>query len=48
MKVAGSIALVTDANQGLGITFAKALLEMGGVKGLRRGAFGDKADIIII
>ena len=29
MKVAGSIALVTGANRGLGLAFAKALLERG-------------------
>jgi NAD(P)-dependent dehydrogenase (short-subunit alcohol dehydrogenase family) len=32
MKVAGSIALVTGANRGLGLAFARALLEMGAVK----------------
>ena len=32
MKVAGSIALVTGANQGLGLASAKALLEMGALK----------------
>ena len=32
MKVAGSIALVTGANRGLGLAFAKALLEMGAAK----------------
>jgi NAD(P)-dependent dehydrogenase (short-subunit alcohol dehydrogenase family) len=31
MKVAGSIALVTGANRGLGLAFARALLEMGAV-----------------
>ena len=29
MKVAGSIALVTGANRGLGLAFAKALVERG-------------------
>jgi len=29
MKVAGSIALVTGANRGLGLAFARALLEKG-------------------
>ena len=29
MKVAGSIALVTGANRGLGLAFAKALVEVG-------------------
>ena len=28
MKVAGSIALVTGANRGLGLAFAKMLVEM--------------------
>jgi NAD(P)-dependent dehydrogenase (short-subunit alcohol dehydrogenase family) len=32
MKVAGSTALVTGANRGLGLAFAKALLEMGAAK----------------
>jgi NAD(P)-dependent dehydrogenase (short-subunit alcohol dehydrogenase family) len=32
MKVAGSAALVTGANRGLGLAFAKALLEMGAAK----------------
>jgi NAD(P)-dependent dehydrogenase (short-subunit alcohol dehydrogenase family) len=32
MKVAGSIALVTGANRGLGLAFAKALLERGAAK----------------
>jgi NAD(P)-dependent dehydrogenase (short-subunit alcohol dehydrogenase family) len=32
MKVAGSIALVTGANRGLGLAFAKALMEMGASK----------------
>jgi NAD(P)-dependent dehydrogenase (short-subunit alcohol dehydrogenase family) len=32
MKVVGSIALVTGANRGLGLAFAKALLEMGAAK----------------
>ena len=32
MKVAGSIALVTGANRGLGLAFAKALVEMGAAK----------------
>ena len=32
MKVSGSIALVTGANRGLGLAFAKALLEMGAAK----------------
>jgi NAD(P)-dependent dehydrogenase (short-subunit alcohol dehydrogenase family) len=32
MKVAGSIALVTGANRGLGLPFAKALLERGAAK----------------
>ena len=32
MKVAGSIALVTGANRGLGLAFAKALVEMGASK----------------
>jgi NAD(P)-dependent dehydrogenase (short-subunit alcohol dehydrogenase family) len=31
MKVAGSIALVTGANRGLGLAFARALLEKGAV-----------------
>ena len=32
MKVAGSIALVTGANRGIGLAFAKALVEMGAAK----------------
>ena len=32
MKVAGSIALVTGANRGLGLAFTKALVEMGAAK----------------
>ncbi len=32
MKVAGSIALVTGANRGLGLAFTKALVEMGATK----------------
>jgi NAD(P)-dependent dehydrogenase (short-subunit alcohol dehydrogenase family) len=32
MKVAGSIALVTGANRGLGLAFAKALVELGAAK----------------
>jgi NAD(P)-dependent dehydrogenase (short-subunit alcohol dehydrogenase family) len=32
MKVAGSIALVTGANRGLGLAFAKALVKMGAAK----------------
>jgi NAD(P)-dependent dehydrogenase (short-subunit alcohol dehydrogenase family) len=32
MKVAGSIALVTGANRGLGLAFAKALVEMRAAK----------------
>jgi NAD(P)-dependent dehydrogenase (short-subunit alcohol dehydrogenase family) len=32
MKVSGSIALVTGANRGLGLSFAKALVEMGAAK----------------
>jgi NAD(P)-dependent dehydrogenase (short-subunit alcohol dehydrogenase family) len=32
MKVAGSIALVTGANRGLGLAFAKALVERGAIK----------------
>jgi hypothetical protein len=32
MKVAGSISLVTGANRGLGLAFAKALVEMGTAK----------------
>ena len=32
MKVAGSIALVTGANRGLGLAFAKVLVEMGAAK----------------
>jgi NAD(P)-dependent dehydrogenase (short-subunit alcohol dehydrogenase family) len=32
MKVSRSIALVTGANRGLGLSFAKALVEMGAVK----------------
>jgi NAD(P)-dependent dehydrogenase (short-subunit alcohol dehydrogenase family) len=32
MKVTGSIALVTGANRGLGLAFAKALVEMGAAK----------------
>jgi NAD(P)-dependent dehydrogenase (short-subunit alcohol dehydrogenase family) len=32
MKVAGSIALVTGANRGLGLAFARALKEMGAAK----------------
>jgi NAD(P)-dependent dehydrogenase (short-subunit alcohol dehydrogenase family) len=32
MKVAGSIALVTGANRGLGLAFAKALLERGAAR----------------
>jgi NAD(P)-dependent dehydrogenase (short-subunit alcohol dehydrogenase family) len=32
MKVAGSIALVTGANRGLGLAFAKTLVEMGAAK----------------
>ena len=32
MKVAGSIALVTGANRGLGLAFAKVLLAMGAAK----------------
>jgi NAD(P)-dependent dehydrogenase (short-subunit alcohol dehydrogenase family) len=32
MKVAGSIALVTGANRGLGLAFARALLERGAAK----------------
>jgi len=32
MKVSGSIALVTGANRGLGLSFAKMLVEMGAAK----------------
>jgi len=32
MKVAGSTALVTGANRGLGLTFAKVLVEMEAAK----------------
>ena len=32
MKVAGSIALVTGANRGLGLAFARALKELGAAK----------------
>ena len=32
MKVAGSVALVTGANRGLGLAFAKALVEMGAAR----------------
>jgi NAD(P)-dependent dehydrogenase (short-subunit alcohol dehydrogenase family) len=32
MKIKGSIALVTGANRGLGLAFAKALVEMGAAK----------------
>ena len=32
MKVAGSVALVTGANRGLGLAFAKVLVEMGAAK----------------
>jgi NAD(P)-dependent dehydrogenase (short-subunit alcohol dehydrogenase family) len=32
LKVAGSTALVTGANRGLGLAFAKALVEMGAAK----------------
>lgn len=32
MKVARSISLVTGANRGLGLAFAKALVEMGTAK----------------
>jgi NAD(P)-dependent dehydrogenase (short-subunit alcohol dehydrogenase family) len=32
MRVAGSIALVTGANRGLGLAFTKALVEMGAAK----------------
>src|ERR1700739_3962844 len=32
MKIAGSIALVTGANRGLGLAFAKALVAMGAAK----------------
>src|ERR1700759_3180213 len=32
MKVAGSVALVTGANRGLGLAFAKALVERGAAK----------------
>src|SRR5215467_9929336 len=32
MKVTGSIALVTGANRGLGLAFARALVEMGAAK----------------
>ena len=32
MKIKGSIALVTGANRGLGLAFAKALLKMGASK----------------
>ena len=32
MKVAGSVALVTGANRGLGLAFAKALVERGATK----------------
>ena len=32
MKVAGSIALVTGANRGLGLAFTRALKEMGAAK----------------
>ena len=32
MKISASIALVTGANRGLGLAFAKALLEMGAAK----------------
>ena len=32
MKVAGSIALVTGANRGLGLAFARALVERGAAK----------------
>jgi len=32
MKVAGSIGLVTGANRGLGLAFAKALIELGAAK----------------
>src|SRR6516225_6185656 len=32
MKISGSIALVTGANRGIGLAFAKALVEMGAAK----------------
>jgi NAD(P)-dependent dehydrogenase (short-subunit alcohol dehydrogenase family) len=32
MKVAGSIALVTGANRGFGLAFARALVERGATK----------------
>ena len=32
MKIKGSIALVTGANRGLGLAFAKALVEVGAAK----------------
>ena len=32
MRVSGSVALVTGANRGLGLAFAKALLEAGAAK----------------
>jgi NAD(P)-dependent dehydrogenase (short-subunit alcohol dehydrogenase family) len=32
MKVAGSIALVTGANRGLGLAFARTLVQMGAAK----------------
>jgi len=38
MKVAGSIALVTGANRGLGLAFARALKEMGAAKSMPRPA----------
>jgi NAD(P)-dependent dehydrogenase (short-subunit alcohol dehydrogenase family) len=35
MKVSGSIALVTGANRGLGLSFAKMLVEMGAATAAR-------------
>jgi NAD(P)-dependent dehydrogenase (short-subunit alcohol dehydrogenase family) len=32
MKISGSIAMVTGANRGLGLSFAKALVESGAAK----------------
>jgi NAD(P)-dependent dehydrogenase (short-subunit alcohol dehydrogenase family) len=42
MKVAGSIALITGANRGLGLAFARALKEMGATK-VYAGARNPKA-----
>jgi NAD(P)-dependent dehydrogenase (short-subunit alcohol dehydrogenase family) len=42
MKVAGSIALVTGANRGLGLAFARTLVEMGAAK-VYAGARNPKA-----